>query len=77
MKGYLSLNLSINFRMAKLTEVMRQRGYKNFISQLNKIWKGEIDSNLEKALISRFINKIDLSYPTHSVHMFAENNPVG
>ena len=30
-----------------------------------------------KALISRFINKNDLSYRTNSVHIFAENSPVG
>ena len=35
------------------------------------------NSNVEKGFISRFVNKNDLSYPTHSVHIFAENNPVG
>ena len=77
MEGYLGSNLWINFRMTQLTEVMRQRGYNNFISQFNKIRKGEIDSKVEKALISRFINKNDLSYPTYRVHIFPENNLVG
>ena len=77
MKGYQSLHLRKNFRMAELTEVMRQTGDSNFISLLNKIWKGEIYSNVEKGFISRFVNKNDLSYPTHSVHIFGENNPVG
>ena len=77
MEGYLGSNLWINFRMTQLTEVMRQRGYNNFISQFNKIRKGEIDSKVEKALISRFINKNDLSYPTYRAHIFPENNLVG
>ena len=77
MEGYLGTNLWIIFRMTQLTEVMRQRGYNNFISQFNKIRKGEIDSNVEKALISRFVNKNDLPYPTHSVHIFPDNNLVG
>lgn len=77
MKGYLSLDLLTNFGMAELTEVMRQKGDSNFISRLNKIRKGEIDSNIRKALTCRFVNKNDLSYPAHSVHIFAENNPAG
>ena len=32
---------------------------------------------MEKILISKFVNKNGLSYPTHSVHIFAENNSVG
>lgn len=55
---------------------MRQRGDSDLYSLLNKIRKGEIDFNVEKALISRFVYKNNLSYPAHSVHMFAENNPV-
>ena len=66
-----------NFRMTELTEVIRKRGDNNLISLLNKIWEEEIDSNVEKALISRFVNKNYLSYTTHSVHIFDENSPVG
>ena len=72
-KGNLSLDLWRNFRMAELTELMRQSGYSRFISLLNKIRKGEIDSNVEKTFISRFVNKDDLSYPP--MHIFAKNNP--
>lgn len=76
MKGYLSLDYWRNFRIADFREVMRQRGDSDLYSLLNKIRKGEIDFNVEKALISRFVYKNNLSYPAHSVHMFAENNPV-
>ena len=43
---------------------------------MNNIHKGEIDSNVEKALISRSVNKNLISYPKHNVHVYAKNSPV-
>ena len=40
--------------MVELTEVMRQRGDQVFISLLNKIRIGEIDSDVENTLFHDF-----------------------
>ena len=72
-KGLLTLDLWHKFKMAELSEVMRQRDYQ-FVNILNKIWEGQIDEDVELILKSRFFNK--LSYPENAVHIFAENKPV-
>ena len=74
-KGYLSLDLWRGFKMAELTEVMRQQGDYNFISLLNKIRISVVDNEVERSLLSRFVAKDNSSYPRHAVHMFAENCP--
>lgn len=56
MKGYLSLDLCENFRIAELTDFIRKKRNNDFISLLNKNRKGEIDRNVEKA--SRFLTKM-------------------
>ena len=64
------------FRMGELTEVMRQKGDFIFIDLLNKVRAGNIDSNDENLLKSKFIMKDDSRYPTDAIHIWAENNPV-
>ena len=73
-KGLLTLDLWHKFKMAELTEVMRQREDYQFINILNKIREGQIDEDVELTLKSRFFNK--LSYPENAAHIFAENKPV-
>ena len=73
-KGLLTLDLWHKFKMAELTEVMRQRDDYQFINILNKIREGQIDEDVELTLKSRFFNK--LSYPENAVHIFAEKKPV-
>ena len=74
-KGYLSLDLWRGFKMAELTEVMRQQGDYNFISLLNEIRTGVVDNEVERLLLSRFVAKDNPLYLRHAVHMFAENSP--
>ena len=73
-KVLLTLDLWHKFKMAELTEVMRQRDDYQLINILNKIREGQIDEDVELTLKSRFFNK--LSYPENAVHIFAENKPV-
>ena len=74
-KGYLSLDLWRGFKMAELTEVMRQQGDYNFISLLNEIRTGVVDNEVERLLLSRFVAKDNPLYLRHAVHIFAENSP--
>ena len=53
-KSFFALDLWRKFQMVELTEIMRQRGYFEFISLLNKIKEGEIDDQVENTLKSRF-----------------------
>ena len=76
MRGFFSLELWRGFKIAELTEVMRQQGDSDFISLLNKIRVGAVVNEVEKLLKSRFVAKNDLFCPKHAVHMFAENCPV-
>lgn len=74
--GMLSLDLWRKFKLAELTQVMRQRNEFEFVEILNKVRIGEIDEHVEKKLKSRFISQDDPSYPHKALHIFAENNPV-
>ena len=71
-KGLLNLYLWHKFKMAELTEVMRQRDNYQLINILNKLREGQIDEDVELTLKSRFFNK--LSYPENVVHIFAEQH---
>ena len=62
--------------MAELTEVMRQRGDILFIDLLNQIRTSKLEIENEELLKSRFIEKDSLDYPSHLIHIFAENLPV-
>ena len=73
-KCFLTLDLWHKFKMAEMTEVMRQRDDYQIINIFNKIWEGKIDEDVELTLKLRFFKK--LSYPENAVHIFAEKKPV-
>ena len=62
-----------NFKIAELTEVMRQRGDQVFIDLLNNIRIGVLTEQDQETLMSRFIEKTDPNYPTEAIHIWAEN----
>ena len=70
---FIALDLWRKFQIIELTEVMRQKGNFEFISQLNKIREGEIDDHVKNTSKSRFLK--EKSFQQHVVHMFAENKP--
>ena len=74
-QGVLSMDLWRNFKIAELTEVMRQKDDLVFINLLNKVRVGNIDNDVESLLKTRFISKSDPSYPNEALHIFAENSP--
>ena len=59
----LTLDLRRKFKVAELSEVMRQREDYQFIKILNKIREGEIDEDVELALKSRFFSNDQPLYP--------------
>ena len=64
------------FKLAELTEVMRQKGDDTFIDLLNNVRTASINDHDEKLLKSmRFIHNNDVDYPTYVLHIFAENRP--
>ena len=73
LKDLSSLELWCNFKIAQLTEVMRQRGDTTLIDLLNKIRIGYIDEFLWSVLKEKFIYRNDPIYPDDVLHTFAEN----
>ncbi|XP_057316850.1 uncharacterized protein LOC130657876 [Hydractinia symbiolongicarpus] len=70
------LNLSHcwkHFKIAELTEVMRQRGDQHLIELLNNIRVGKLETRHEDLLKSKFISPNDPHYPKNAIHIFAEN----
>ena len=65
-----------NFKLAELTETMRQKGDSDFIDLLNEIRIGELSTENESVLKSRIIKPDNPSYPWDSLHLFAENESV-
>ena len=63
------------FKLAELTEVMRQKGDDTFIDLLNNVRTASINVQDEKLLTSRFIQNNDVDYATDVLHIFAENRP--
>ena len=64
------------FKIAELTEVMRQRGDQELITLLNNIITGNITENDEKILKSKFIEKSGHNYCNEAFHIWRENDPV-
>ena len=64
------------FKIAELTEVMRQRGDQVLIKLLNNIRLGMVEKHDEDLLRSKFIDKSHPNYPHDAMHIFAENQPV-
>ncbi|XP_057290277.1 uncharacterized protein LOC130612964 [Hydractinia symbiolongicarpus] len=61
------------FKIAKLTEVMRQRGDQCLIKLLNNITVGKLETRHEDLLKPKFILQNDPNYPKDAIHIFAEN----
>ena len=74
-QGVISMDLWRNFKIAELTEIMRQKDDLIFINLLNKVRVGNVDENVENVLRSRFVNKDNPLYPIEALHIFAENSP--
>ena len=55
-EGYLMLDLWHKFKLAELTEIMRQKGYTMFIESLNKIRVGAVDVSVDYIVKSRFVH---------------------
>ena len=68
-----SLELWCNFKVAELTEVMRQREDTTLIDLLSKIKIGYIDDSVESILKKKFIDQNYPNYPDDILHIFAEN----
>lgn len=64
------------FRMAELTEVMRQKDDSVFIDLLNKVRVADVDNTAETILKSKFVSQSDPNYPYDVIHIWAENGPV-
>ena len=64
------------FKIAELTELMRQRGDWELITLLINIRTGNIIENDEKILKSKFIEKSDHNYCNEAFRIWAENDPV-
>ena len=64
------------FKIGELTEVMRQTGDSVFIDLSNAVRIGKITHHGETLLKSKFIMKDGPDYPTDSIHIWAENDPV-
>ena len=54
-KGFLMLDLRHKFKLAELTEIMRQKDHIMFIESLNKIRVGAVDVSVDYILKSRFV----------------------
>ena len=65
-----------NFKLAELTETMRQKGDNSFIDLLNEIRVGDLSSEHETVLKSRIIKPEDTNNPWNALHLFAENDSV-
>ncbi|XP_057292675.1 uncharacterized protein LOC130621409 [Hydractinia symbiolongicarpus] len=63
------------FKIAELTEVMRQRGDQCLIELLNNIRVENLETQHEDLLKSKFIFQNDPNYPKDAIHIFAENQP--
>ena len=72
------LKLWDNFKIAELTEIMRQQGdnVNAFVDLLNSVRVAELSIEDERLLKSRFICKNSTDYPIEALHLFAENRPV-
>ena len=64
------------FRMIVLTEIMRQKDDQPFTELLNRLRTASHTEDDIKCIKSRSVNPADTFYPTHALHIFAENAPV-
>ena len=64
------------FKMIELTEIMRQKDDQPFIEQLNRFRTGSQTNEDIQCIQSRSTCPLDDNYPTDSLLIWAENNPV-
>ena len=71
------LKLWDNFKIAELTEVMRQQGdnVNVFVDLLNNVRVANLTTEDQDILKSRFISRNNPDYPIAALHLFAENKP--
>ena len=58
------------FKLAELTEVMRQKGDDIFIDVLNKVRMAKLDENARTFLQSKFIKEDDPRHPKQAIHIW-------
>ena len=64
------------FRMIEFTEIMTQKDDQPFTELLNRLRTASHTEDDIKCIKSRSVNPADTFYPTHALHIFAENAPV-
>ena len=69
------LDLWHKFKLAELTEIMRQKGNTMFTELLKKIRVSAVDVSVDYILKSRFVQQSEREYPYRALHTFAENDP--
>ena len=71
------LKLWDNFKIAELTEVIRQQGdnVNVFVNLLNNVRIANLTTEDQDILKSRFISRNNPDYPIAALHLFAENKP--
>ena len=73
--GFLMLHLWHKFKLAELTEIMRQKGDTMFTELLNKIRVGAADVSVEDILKSQFAQQSEGQHPYHALHNFTKSDP--
>ena len=73
-EGFLMLDLWRKFKLAKLAEIMPQKGNTVFIELLNKIRVNAVDVSVGYILKSRFAQQSEGHYSYNTLHIFAEND---
>ncbi|XP_068751282.1 ATP-dependent DNA helicase PIF1-like [Montipora capricornis] len=64
------------FRMVELTEIMRQKDDQHFIRLLNRLRTGSQTEQDINCINSRSISPLAENYPSNTLHIWAENDPV-
>jgi len=57
------------FKLAELTESMRQKGDNTFIDLLNNIRIGEMEPEYEEIIESKIISASNKNYPWNALHL--------
>ena len=68
LEGFVMLGLWHKFKLAELTEIMRQKGDTVFMELFNNIRVG-VNVSIDYILKSRFVQKSERQYPYCALHM--------
>ena len=68
LQGFVSVDLWRKYKIAELTEVMRQKNKADFINLLSKVRVENIDNDVKNILKTRFISKNNLISYRNSAH---------